>query len=211
MKRIHNQIFLSIVSALICLFFPLGKLSAQQILHSSFMINVETLEQYKPGYDITLIFSERWGIRYTAIPDVKFKKEEGISQENQELTSFRIDGDFKTYMLFQTLDFKNFDPTDKGPLDFVTAYWGGGYNKIPTKIRKKTYTISNGGFVTSKSEEEYQLPVESLVFGFYAQERFVVIDARLLYIKGVVKDSELLNTKIDFDQFLIQFGVGIGF
>lgn len=210
MKGVQKGL-LSIVFALFFFFHPFEKLVAQQILHSSFMVNIEMLEQYKTGYDLTLIFTERWGIRYTHIPDVKFKKEEGITHENQEVSSFQVDGDFKTYMLLQTLDFKNFDPTDKGPLDFITAYWGAGYNQMHTKIRKKAYTINNGNFVATKNEEDYELPVQSLVFGFYGQERYAVIDARLLYIKGVIKDSELLNRKIDFNQFLIQFGLGIGF
>ena len=211
MKGVKSKAALLLICILILLLQSTDKLFAQQIAHSSFMMNVEMLEKYKPGYDITLIFTELWGIRYTVIPDVKFKKEEGLSSENGQLSSFRVDGDYKSYMVFQTIDYKNFDNTDKGPFDFITAYWGAGYEKIPSRITQTNYSISNGNFVTETNEEDLEIPVYSLAFGLYANEKFAVADARLLYIKGVINDSELLSNKVEFDQFMIQFAFGVGF
>ena len=211
MEGVIKKAALLLICTLILLLQFTEKLLAQQIAHSSFMMNVEILEQYKPGYDITLIFTELWGIRYTFIPDVKFKKEGAPSSKNNQLSSFRVDGDYKSYMIFQTIDYQKFDYTNKGPFDFITAYWGGGYEKIPSKITQTNYKVSNGNFVKETKEEDLEIPVYSLAFGLYANEKFVVADARLLYIKGSINNSDLLSDKVEFDQFLIQFAIGVGF
>jgi len=185
-------------------------LQAQNSVHYSAMMNSELVNGYGLGVDSTLLINQTWGLRYTLIPEVKFLPET-VERFPTELTTTRIDGDFKSFMFLKPIDYRTFSGTNKGPFDFLTAYWGLGYNKVNLKVSQIKFRVQSNKLVAEHLTETVESPLYSFAFGFYGGEKFVVIDTRLLYIQGHIPASNLLQEKTKISLWMLLMGLGIGF
>ena len=114
-------------------------------------------------------------------------------------------------MLLKTLDFKTFEGSNKGPFDFLTAYVGVGYSGEKVKIIKKSYTVEDDAFIQEKFREKAKSSTRAASFGFYGGEKFLVVDTRVVYYRGEIRESKLLNDSEKFSRWVVLLGIGIGF
>jgi hypothetical protein len=207
--RIKSQRFLTklIVIFYLSLILHPALLQALQPIHLSATAGYDLFNQYWPCYDITLLINNRWGIRYSEVTDVTFLTtlEEGQSVKHNE-----VRGDIQLPILIKTLDYTSF-PEDGGKVfDFLTAYWGLGYNKFELTVVQREYHASSNSLGRVSREETVYSPVTALTFGLYGGDSFLVVDFRLLYLRGSIDSSDLAD-KTEFDKWLMLFSLGIAF
>lgn len=197
----------------LCLFVFHAKtcLTAQMKLNLSATINYELTEGYFPGYDFTILVNESWGIRMTHLPDFKFLETGKPIANSSSVTVHEIKGDLDFPMALKLIDYMSYQNNTSIPFDYLTAYVGMGYNKVnPKRVQRKF--ISNGtAIVEQRTVETVEIPVTAFAFGFYGGQRFLVIDGRIMYLKGTAEKSNLVESKHEFSQWLLLFSIGIGF
>lgn len=205
-----NIFFLSLLVIGFCVFGG-RPLQAQFIVHSSAMVNGEILNGHWPGYDFTFIVNQGWGGRYTVIPRVLFA-ESALEQEGNQVSTYNVEGDFRMPMILRTLDYRSFANTsDKGPFDFLTGYTAFGVANVKMEVKKELYSPQSSSLVHQSLKEEVEVPVQSFAFGFYGGEKFMVIDARLLYLRGTISSSDLIDEDVKFNHWMLIFSLGVGF
>lgn len=187
------------------------QLLAQSSYHFSAMASYELTQGYYPGYDFTAILNRRWGLRYTVIPNLSFEEGSRIINKGKSLISYQLQGDFKTPMIFRAIDYKSFQNRRSGPFDFLTAYLAAGYNKITVKLKQQQFLPVENVLRQRDFAEDINFPVYSLALGLYGGEKFVVIDSRVLYFRGILQPSSLFDQTTNIDHWLILFSLGFGF
>lgn len=179
--------------------------------HLSYMGNYDVTRGTFGGEDFTVILAKNVGVRYSRINKFEFIEEDTNLTGSNGVYSYKVEGDYKMPMILKMVDYKSFEGGNKGPFDFLTAYFGVGYANLDMKISKKTYSASGGQMVLSNSSENVNTPVYATSVGFYGGEKFVVVDTRLRYLKGEIKDSDIVDHKIKFDDWSIIISLGVGF
>ena len=178
--------------------------------HISYMGNYNITDGELKGQDYTLILARNFGLRYSQIASFDFVEKDSLTEKNG-VARYGVKGNYKMPMLLKMIDYKNFDAGHKGPFDFLTAYYGVGYTELDMKIRKTSYTASGNQMIRSKSSENVKVPIYAASVGFYGGEKFAVIDTRIRYIRGEIKDSDIIDKKIKFNDWAIIFSFGVGF
>lgn len=182
---------------------------AQSPLHTSVMLNYDLLEQKGPGYDLTLLYKGIWGVRYTLIEDLTFL--DAVEGSNESVNSYTFQGDLMLPMVIKTIDYKSFAPSSSKIFDFLTAYVGFGYNNLDLELTLNQYTARESSLEKTTVQELVKSSVSAVVFGIYGGERFLVIDTRLLYVKGKTDTSESLDDRYEHDNIMLLISLGFGF
>lgn len=190
--------------------YPIN-LFAQSQLHISLTTGYEITQGYSPGYDLTLLYNNLWGVRYSIIPDVQLTEKIEIKRKNDSLSTYRVEGDLEIPMLLRTIDYRAFNKQNAIAVDFITAYVGIGYREIKTKLKEKIYSANGATMTVSHSETDVDAPVMAVVMGLYMGEKFVVIDSKLLYLRGEIDSAETAGERFTFDHWLIQLSAGVFF
>lgn len=202
--QLINQIFQILIASV--LLFP-NLAGAQQPIHFSAAIGYDFFNQYWPCYDITLLVNNSWGLRYSEVSDITF-----ISTINVDQTINQIDikGDIQLPYFLKTLDFTSFREGTNQVFDFLTAYWGLGYNNLELTVIQREYAANSNSIQKTKREDTVSTSVTALTFGLYGGDRFLVIDFRLVYFKGTIPSSELID-KQEFDKWMLSVSFGIAY
>lgn len=179
--------------------------------HLSYMGNYDLTKSQLKGDDLTMIFGKNVGLRYSRINAFDFVETGSNLGGSQSIHSYAIKGDYKMPMLLKMVDYKSFQGNKKGPFDFLTAYYGLGFANLDLQIHKTAYSASGGDLIRTWETENVNAPVYAASVGFYGGEKFMVIDTRLRYIKGEIKNSQLLEDQVKFDDWSIIFSLGVGF
>ena len=186
-------------------------LNAQSRLHFSMTTGYEITHGYAPGYDITVLYNNRWGIRYMMIPDVQLSEKTEIQSGNDSVSAISIKGNLEIPMILRTIDYRTFNRKSAIPFDFVTAYTGVGYSNLSPRLTERKYSINGSSLTLTQTEKNVDIPVTCLVMGFYVGERFLVLDGKLLYFRGESDQSQTGGRRFSFDHWLIQISGGIFF
>lgn len=188
------------------LFSPIS--SAQQLIHFSAMVHYELMEQKWPGYDLTLIFQNRYGLRYSLMQEMDFL--ETISDEDGSVKKNSFEGDLHLPMVLKMLDFKTFKEGPAQVFDFVSAYVGVGYNTLELTMNQKEYYADGGNLVKTTRDETVNARVGAFSIGMYGGDSFIVIDLRLRYIRGTVDSSDYVDEENEFDKWMMIVSLGFG-
>lgn len=186
-------------------------LGAQSLFHFSATTGYEITQDYAPGYDFTVLYNNRWGVRYSIIPDVKLSEKTDLVNRSDSVSTYDLKGNLEFPTFLRTIDYKAFNKQNAIPFDFLTAYVGIGYSNVTAELTENRYTVNTSMLTQNSSKTDVDAPTTFLVFGFYGGERFVVIDGKLLYFRGSVDPDGTEGRKIEFDHWLMQISVGIGF
>jgi hypothetical protein len=186
-------------------------LTAQSRFHFSVTTGFEITRGYMPGYDLTILYNNSWGMRYTIITDVEFSEGTAIEKFSDSVSAYNLRGDLQFPILLRTIDYRSFNKQSMIPFDFLTAYTGIGYQDIAATLTTRSYTINSNELTHTLIETNVNVPTTGLVFGFYGGEKFVVIDGKLIYFKGETEQKLPSGRRLSFDHWLIQISVGIGF
>jgi hypothetical protein len=171
----------------------------------------EFTRTYAPVYDLTLLLYQRWGIRLTHIPDFPFN-DGSFSQANAAtLTVERIRGDLDLPLILRTVDYRSHAGAKNTPLDFATAYFGLGHNRLSGTSSRQSYTSVSNRFEYSVREDTVEFPVTAFTAGMCVGESFLVFDFYLLYLRGHVDSTPLLDRSFDFEHWLLTAAIGIAF
>lgn len=195
----------------VCIILIPATLVGQNLFHISLMANYECTDGYWPGYDVTLLFSDFGGIRYTSIPDVSLFEAVDEDDDNVTIAHIEMRDKLEIPMLFKTLDFRSFGHETKTFFDFITAYYAIGYNESELSVSGRSYSSSSDRLSTKPLNETVKTNLKAAAFGIYGGERFVFIDARVMYIMGHAEEGEQIRHAHDFDKWMIFFAVGVGF
>jgi len=193
-----------------CLWHPFS-LTAQSRFHFSVTTGYEITRGYLPGYDLTILYNNSWGVRYTIITDVELSEGTVIENFSDSVSAYKLKADLQFPLLLRTIDYRSFNKQSVIPFDFLTAYAGIGYQDITAKLTTRNYTINSNELAQTVSETNINVPTACLVFGFYGGEKFVVIDGKLIYFRGEVEQNLPSGRQLNFDHWLIQISAGIGF
>jgi hypothetical protein len=194
-----------------CLFFLLiaKETPAQGSIQISAMTNYDLLGAYGPGFDLTMLIQESWGLRYTLMADMVFLD---ITEANAGAVSqIEYKGDLKLPMILKTIDYRSFGKTGSSVFDFLTAYMGLGYNNLELSMTRKVYQADTNTMVKSTSYETVNSPTTAAAFGLYGGERFLVVDARLMLVKGKTDTSDLIDDQYEYEAWMLLISFGIGF
>lgn len=182
---------------------------------SSILMNFEleeTTKSFSPGYDINVFFNGIVGLRYTYFQEQVFEDGSSYEHDSGKLSIYSVTAEYKSFQILKTLDYKKFDVISKGPFDWVTAYAGIGYAELTGKLKDVQYTSSSGSNLIKKTfENDITFAVNTVTFGFIAQEKFLLIDSRVLYYFGDIEEQDDLKQKLTFSKYLLIFAIGIGF
>lgn len=200
---------LSTIMLIGCVLSCSPELSAQSQFHVSAMVNYEIVNGYRPGWDLTLLYNNQWGARYTNISNVLYLETKDENEDSVSLT--KISGDFKLPMVLKTVDYSAFSGSNKTIFDFITAYYGLGYNSYNIKESHETYTAESDNLNKEKESKLIDVDMMAAVLGIYGGERFLVIDSRVIYYRGQTGDSKLSGQNHRFEDWLFVVSVGIGF
>ncbi|MCP4751543.1 MAG: hypothetical protein GY866_11665 [Proteobacteria bacterium] len=188
-------------------------LMAQSAFHFSATVGYEMTEGFVPAYDITVLYNQIWGLRYTEIPDMEFDDGKELRTTDEFLSVFDVEGDYKMPMVIRTIDYRAYQGKKTVPFGFLTAYVGAGYNELKLSLKRRQFRIDidSEKLLGDVLVEKVKTPVYSMAFGFYGGESFVVLDTRVLYFKGKTEPAETSDYSVDFDHWMILVSIGIGF
>lgn len=179
--------------------------------HASVMLGYDFIGENATAFDFTVFVGQYGGARYSTMNEVKFDHGYETSHSSDQVSNFRIIGNSKSLFLFSTADYKVISKADGGPFDFLTAYYGGGYGEIQATVFEDRYHQEGQSLVRERYQENLTTSVNSLVFGFYGQEEYVVLDGRVLYYRGKFSQQGILTEDIEFQHFAFLISLGIGF
>jgi len=186
-------------------------LTAQTKINLSATMNYELINGYFPGYDLTLLINKSWGIRMTSLPDFIFLETGKPITNTSSVIINEIQGDLNFAMALKLIDYLSYQNNASIPFDYLTAYIGMGYNRVNPKLTQRKFFIQNSIINEQRNYETVEIPVTALSFGFYGGQSFLVIDGRIMYLKGKTEDSQFLESKYELDQWLFLLSIGIGF
>lgn len=172
------------------------------------MVHYELMEQNWPGYDLTLIFQNSYGLRFSLMQEMEFL--ETISDEDGSVKKNNFEGDLKLPMFLKMLDFKTFEEGPAKVFDFVSAYVGVGYNTLELTMNQKKYYASAGELVKKTRDETVHSKVGAFSVGMYGGDSFLVIDFRLRYIRGTIESSDYVKEENEFDKWMMIVSLGFG-
>jgi len=195
---------------LVVLFCPFT-LGAQSKFHFSATTGYEVTQGYAPGFDFTLLYNNRWGIRYSIIPGVQMSEKAEVSSGTDFVSTHNLKGNLEFPMLLRTIDYRSFGKQNAIPFDFLTAYSGIGYSIFTAELIENRYKINDNSLIQTVSKRNIDVPTSFFVFGIYGGERFIVIDGKLLYFRGIADQKQTGSNYFEFDHWLIQISAGIGF
>lgn len=193
--------------AAVFLLFPLKQSEAVSNFHFSTMVNYELTEEYWPGWDLTLLYNNQWGVRYTNISDVLFL--ESKKETNDSLDNIELAGELRLPMILRTMDYNTFEGGNKTVFDFITAYMAFGYNSYDIDETHKVYSALAGNLVKDTIKDSLNTEVMATAIGIYGGERFLVIDTRILYYRGETKKSNVSGDKYTFNDWMLVIRLAI--
>lgn len=181
---------------------------AQQLVHFSAMVHYELMEQKWPGYDLTLIFQNSYGLRFSLMQEMEFL--ETIAEEGGSVKQNSFEGDLQLPMVLKMIDFKTFREGPSKVFDFVSAYVGVGYNTLELTMNQKEYYVETGNLAKVTRDETVNSRVGAFSIGIYGGDSFLVIDFRLRYIRGVIESSDYVKDENEFDKWMMIVSLGFG-
>lgn len=195
----------------LCLFMQVPAIQAEEAGKQHFMVtaSADLLNEDWVGYDLTWIYQGNWGIRYSLMPDVQFLENETWSASTQ-VSHYSVKGDFTSPFLLFTADYRTNRP-GSSPFEWITAYYGAGYSKIPVTLKEERYTASGAVLVRQEFEEEQSLEQTSLVLGFSGQEKFLVLDTRFWIYQAKMPAKGILKKDLETQGFGLLVSIGLGF
>lgn len=179
--------------------------------HFSVTAGYEVTHGYAPGYDVTILYNNRWGIRYVTIPDVLLVENTDIIESDGSFYACTAESDLKLPMILRTIDFRSTGNSGSIPLDFVTAYAGVGYGELISELTVKQYTASGSDIVINRSELTEKSPTTVMAMGLYFGERFIVVDGKVLYFQGYFDLDQPKPKQVHFNHWLMQVSIGVFF
>ncbi len=206
--RISTRLSTGIL-VVIFMLYPLESLKAISSFHFSTMVNYELIDGYWPGWDLTLIYGNQYGLRYTNIQNVIYL--ESTDESNNSLDDIKLSGELQLPMVLKTMDYNSFSDSNKTVFDFITAYFAFGYNSYNIKETHKVYSAASGNLVKETIEDSISTEFMVTAMGIYAGESFLVIDSRILHYSGETKESDISGDKYKFSDWMLIFSVGVGF
>ena len=174
-------------------------------------VGFEITEQYWPVYEVTYIYGRSWGIRYSNIADFDFEEDTEIVLDSGSVSSYSISGDYEMPSVVYIIENKEFPDQNDGPFNFLTAYITAGYHDTDIELKETKYSAIDGKIATEIRTQNAKIPVYAFSFGFLGGEKFVVLDTKIIYLRGRLDDSEVLDRKMKFDHWLAVFSLGFGF
>ncbi len=187
------------------------KLTAQSRFHVSLTTSYEVTQGYSPGYDITLLYNNLWGVRYSIIPSVQLTEVTEIQQQSDSISAYSVKGDLEIPMLLRTIDYRALGRKSTISIDFITAYVGIGYTETSSELTEKRYQVNGTKLEPVLSKTNVDVPLTAVVMGLYMGEKFIVIDSKLLYIRGEIDSAQTTGERFSFDHWLIQLSAGVFF
>ncbi|MDH5559287.1 MAG: hypothetical protein OEY59_00360 [Deltaproteobacteria bacterium] len=200
-----------VLSLLVFILASEEKVTAQVNFHASVMANTDLIEGRFPGLEYTFFFGPSWGVRYSMLPTMEFKTEPLKTLSDGQLQTYSLTGEYQSLTVLRSIEHRGNRPGSKGPFEFITAYFGVGYNQINTQLVKKTFTAQSNIWSESETSEDLPTEINNFSLGLYGGESFIMLDTRFLYFTGKTDKSRLLDDKIKFKQWMILFSIGIGF
>lgn len=198
--------------AILCLVvLPQNPAMARSPLHISLTTGYEITQGYAPGFDLTLLYNNLWGIRYSTIPDVQLTEKTEIHQQVDTVTAYSVKGDLSFPMFIRTVDFRAFGADSGSAVDFITAYAGVGYGEINAELQSHQYRINGAVIQKTRTRSSVDVPLTALALGLYMGERFVVVDGKLLYLRGDIDSGNTDVSLSSYDHWLIQISAGFYF
>ena len=182
---------------------------AQRNFHVSAMTNYDLLGLNGPGFDLTLLYNGNWGLRYTIMEDISFL--DFVEESNSSISQIKLQGDLKLPMVFKTIDYRAFEKSKTKVFDFLTAYVGVGDNNLELSLTVDEYQAEANTLQKNSYHEVVNSPISAAAFGLYGGERFLVIDVRLLFIKGKTESSDTIDEQYDYETWMMLISLGIGF
>lgn len=193
----------------ICLFphctFGLGP------FHISLTAGYEITESYSPGYDLTVLYNKGWGFRYVTMPDVKLTEGTTTQRSSNAVWAFHANSDLAFPMILRTIDYRSRTDENAVALDFITAYVGVGSGTVDAEISGRHYLSIGSQLAVSNFDISSTANLNAVAMGLYMGEKFIVLDGKLLYLRGKLRSDELLDNDLTFDHCLIQMSAGVFF
>lgn len=172
----------------------------------------ELTKEYLPVYDLTFIYMQVLGLRYSLIPDFQFEEDKEVVRDSDNVSVYTISGDYEMSSLVYVIESKRLSGGGtQGPFDFLAAYMAIGYNDTEITLNETRYSAVDNEIQTENDTEKTKIPIYALSFGFLGGEKFMAIDAKITYIRGELEDRGVAGKKIEFSHWLIVFSLGLGF
>ncbi|MBU3916593.1 hypothetical protein KKA14_13755 [bacterium] len=158
-----------------------------------------------------MIYNQVWGFRYTNIPNFRFIDSAGPETDGNSVALMGYKGTLEMPMVFRTIDFKAFESSSRGALDFITAYVAVGYNDIQAELTRQEFSAVSNSLTEKTITQKISAPTYACAFGLYAGEKFLFIDSRVFYLKGKTEKNSLFSQQTEFEHWLLIVSLGIGF